>query len=34
MCGDGVVEPPREQCDDGNTDDGDGCTSDCQIGPA
>lgn len=27
-CGDGVVQSP-EQCDDGNTTDGDGCDSDC-----
>jgi uncharacterized repeat protein (TIGR03806 family) len=29
-CGDGFVTPP-EACDDGNTLDGDGCTSDCTI---
>lgn len=28
-CGDGVVAPPVEQCDDGNTADGDGCSRDC-----
>ncbi|WP_437753898.1 DUF4215 domain-containing protein [Sorangium sp. So ce1389] len=30
VCGDGLLEP-SEQCDDGNTEDGDGCTSDCQL---
>ncbi len=30
-CGDGVLEPPPEQCDDGNTSDGDGCDATCQI---
>lgn len=29
-CGDGAVEPP-EQCDDGGTDDGDGCDADCRV---
>ena len=29
-CGDGVIHAP-EQCDDGNTDDGDGCSSICRI---
>jgi cysteine-rich repeat protein len=30
-CGDGVVDPDRgETCDDGNTVDGDGCSSTCQ----
>jgi cysteine-rich repeat protein len=34
VCGDGVVEPlAGEQCDDGNTLDGDGCSSTCQIEP-
>ncbi|MFM7143936.1 MAG: esterase-like activity of phytase family protein, partial [Alphaproteobacteria bacterium] len=28
-CGDAFVDPPEEQCDDGNADDGDGCTSAC-----
>jgi cysteine-rich repeat protein len=28
-CGDGVVNQPREECDDGNNEDGDGCTADC-----
>ena len=31
-CGNGVVEPP-EQCDDGNTVDGDGCQGDCTYPP-
>lgn len=30
VCGDGVVDR-NEQCDDGNTVDGDGCSSTCQI---
>ncbi len=29
-CGNGTVEPP-EQCDDGNGNDGDGCSSTCQV---
>ena len=29
MCGDGVIEPP-EECEDGNTVSGDGCSSDCR----
>lgn len=28
-CGDGVVMPPSEVCDDGNNVDGDGCSADC-----
>jgi cysteine-rich repeat protein len=31
VCGDGVVDPEWEQCDDGNTADGDACSSDCQL---
>jgi cysteine-rich repeat protein len=31
-CGDGVVLPP-EQCDDGNTTNGDGCSSTCAVQP-
>jgi cysteine-rich repeat protein len=30
VCGNGVTEPP-EQCDDGNRNDGDGCSSNCQM---
>jgi cysteine-rich repeat protein len=30
VCGDGVVEPP-EDCDDGNTVDGDACPADCNV---
>jgi len=30
VCGDGLTDPP-EQCDDGNTQDGDGCSSKCQA---
>ena len=33
VCGNGVVEP-GEQCDDGNTLDGDCCSSTCQFDPA
>ncbi len=28
-CGDGIVQPPREACDDGNTIDNDACTNAC-----
>ncbi len=31
-CGDGVIEG-EEQCDDGNSESGDGCTADCTIEP-
>ncbi len=31
VCGDGVIRAPIEQCDDGNTRDGDGCDHNCQI---
>lgn len=30
-CGDGVLDAEEEQCDDGNTEDGDGCDSRCRI---
>ena len=30
-CGDGVTDPPVEQCDDGNDVDDDGCDSDCRV---
>lgn len=30
ICGDGAIDAP-EQCDDGNTVDGDGCSSSCRI---
>ncbi len=34
LCGDGIVEPP-EECDDGNTISGDGCSAFCTLeGPA
>ena len=33
VCGDGVVAPP-EQCDDGNTVDGDGCSATCTVDPS
>jgi len=29
LCGDGFVDAPGEACDDGNSDDGDGCDADC-----
>lgn len=32
-CGNGVIEPP-EACDDGNLDNGDGCSAACQIEPS
>ncbi len=28
-CGDGIIDTPLEQCDDGNTVDGDGCSAQC-----
>lgn len=31
ICGDGIIIFPYEGCDDGNTDNGDGCSSSCQI---
>jgi cysteine-rich repeat protein len=32
VCGDGILEPALgEECDDGNVDNGDGCTSTCRI---
>jgi cysteine-rich repeat protein len=30
-CGDGIVDAPVEQCDDGNDDDGDGCDTRCRV---
>jgi len=30
-CGDGIVQTPREACDDANDDDGDSCTNACTI---
>jgi len=29
-CGDGIIQDP-EECDDGNTEDGDGCSADCEV---
>ena len=31
LCGNGTVESPYEECDDGNLIDGDGCSSTCEI---
>jgi len=31
VCGNGTVERPYEECDDGNTISGDGCSSDCKL---
>jgi cysteine-rich repeat protein len=31
FCGDGVVDPAVEQCDDGNTSDDDGCLASCAV---
>ena len=31
-CGDGTLDEPQEECDDGNNTDGDGCSADCVIG--
>ncbi|NUP12438.1 MAG: DUF4215 domain-containing protein [Polyangiaceae bacterium] len=33
-CGDGEVNEENEECDDGNNDDGDGCSADCLDEPA
>ena len=33
ICGDAVVDPALEECDDGNTLSGDGCSMDCRIEP-
>jgi cysteine-rich repeat protein len=30
-CGNGITEPPGEQCDDGNVTNGDGCSATCQL---
>ena len=30
-CGDGIINQEWEQCDDGNNEDGDGCSAQCQI---
>ncbi len=32
-CGDNILDPPGEECDDGNTTDGDGCSATCTIEP-
>lgn len=32
-CGDGVLNPPGEECDDGGTANGDGCSSTCKLEP-
>ena len=31
VCGDGIINQASEQCDDGNTEDGDGCSQFCQT---
>ncbi|MCB9753149.1 MAG: hypothetical protein H6713_24600 [Myxococcales bacterium] len=31
FCGDGELEAPAEECDDGNSINGDGCNDDCQV---
>jgi uncharacterized repeat protein (TIGR01451 family) len=33
VCGDGVIHSPFEQCDQGNTNNGDGCSAQCQVEP-
>src|SRR6266404_8705249 len=33
ICGDGIIRQGIEQCDDGNTEAGDGCSADCQMEP-
>ena len=30
-CGNGIVEDPHEECDDGNLENGDGCNSKCSM---
>ncbi|MBN2341687.1 MAG: DUF4215 domain-containing protein [Deltaproteobacteria bacterium] len=30
-CGNGVIEPPGEECDDGNSEPGDGCSAKCDV---
>jgi cysteine-rich repeat protein len=32
-CGDGIVQPNVEECDDGNSDNGDGCDNNCTVTP-
>lgn len=32
-CGDGITVGDTYECDDGNNDDGDGCSSDCKVEP-
>jgi cysteine-rich repeat protein len=34
LCGDGVIIPSLETCDDGNTSSGDGCSQTCSIEPS
>jgi cysteine-rich repeat protein len=34
LCGDGYLIQGVEECDDGNTNDGDGCTSNCTLEPS
>ena len=31
FCGDGIAQPPQEQCDDGNFTAGDGCSPRCRV---
>ena len=31
ICGDGIADSPDEQCDDGDTDNGDGCLNSCAV---
>ncbi len=33
FCGDGTIQTEHEKCDDGNLEDGDGCSSACEIEP-
>ena len=30
-CGDGIIISPKEECDDNNTQSGDGCSPNCEI---
>ncbi len=33
FCGDGIINQPREECDDGNYRNGDGCSKKCKLEP-
>jgi cysteine-rich repeat protein len=31
ICGNGYFEPQKEECDDGNLKNGDGCSKECRV---